>query len=443
MGTPKGVADHPDRDLMESMWSEGLRAADIVKHLNSKGITAPKRETLARFGQRYWSTTRVTVEADMSDLGEVIETAQQHGTVKAVKSVQSEGTVWRKQDGEDVELPTSSTRHTIDFIPTLATESFEVEARPLNVYKPKVKSGTAKPAGYELVISLPDTQMGFFRGTDGTMHPIHDEAAIDVCMQIIAFLEQSEGVDVVVNQGDDLDFAEFSSHRSTPGYLNLLNENLSRHKSHHTQQRAITPDARIVQLFGNHEARIEKFIADKAPQLMGLTQVGSDEPVLSIPFLCGYDDNNIEYSHNYPQGVFWHNEFLKFVHGTATSGVPGGAAGKSIGQAPGVSVIYGHDHYQAVAYDRVRTATGMRTIVGASGGTLSRLDGMVPSTTGTIQPSGKMLANERWTQGMLVIYSEPDGECRHMVEPIIVNDGQAIFRGMEFSANVDVDGNDL
>ena len=438
-----GVASHPEKDLMESMWSEGLRASAIVAELAARGIEAPKKETLARYGQRYFAKTRVTVEADMGDLGEVIESAQKHGTVKAVKSVQSEGTVWRKQDGQDIELPTSSTRHTIDFIPNTTTESFKVEASPLNVYKTRGTTPSTKPSGYELVISLPDTQMGFFRGTDGVMRPIHDEAAIDVCMQIIAHLEAHEGVDVIVNQGDDLDFAEFSSHRSTPGYMNLLNENLSRHKSHHAQERATAPDARIVQLFGNHEARIEKFIADKAPQLMGLTQVGSDEPVLSIPFLCGYDDNGIEYSHNYPQGVFWHNEFLKFVHGTATSGVPGGAAGKSIGQAPGVSVIYGHDHYQAVAYDRVRTATGMRTIVGASGGTLSRLDGMVPSTTGTIQPSGKMLANERWTQGMLVIYSEPDGECRHMVEPIIVNDGQAIFRGMEFSANVDVDGNDL
>ena len=155
-----GVASHPEKDLMESMWSEGLRASAIVAELAARGIEAPKKETLARYGQRYFAKTRVTVEADMGDLGEVIESAQKHGTVKAVKSVQSEGTVWRKQDGQDIELPTSSTRHTIDFIPNTTTESFKVEASPLNVYKTRGTTPSTKPSGYELVISLPDTQMG-------------------------------------------------------------------------------------------------------------------------------------------------------------------------------------------------------------------------------------------------------------------------------------------
>ena len=102
--------------------------------------------------------------------------------------------------------------------------------------------------------------------------------------------------------------------------------------------------------------------------------------------------------------------------------------------------MYGHDHYQAIARDAVPTKDGMREVFAASGGCLCRKDGLVPSTVGTISSSGKMVSKERWQQGILVIYYEPEGLQRAVVEPVHINSGSAIFRGKIYQSTVDVNG---
>ena len=53
--SPKGVADHPDKDLMQAMWEQGLKASVIVEELKRQGLPPVKKTTLARYGQRYWT----------------------------------------------------------------------------------------------------------------------------------------------------------------------------------------------------------------------------------------------------------------------------------------------------------------------------------------------------------------------------------------------------
>lgn len=51
-----GVADHPQKDQLEQLWKEGLRAASLVRWLEEEGHPLVKESTLARYGQRYWTT---------------------------------------------------------------------------------------------------------------------------------------------------------------------------------------------------------------------------------------------------------------------------------------------------------------------------------------------------------------------------------------------------
>lgn len=432
--TKYGVADHPYQDFMKDLWEQGNRATAIVEELEAAGYPTVNKKTLARYGQRYWSEPTVKVTSDEHsdlDLPELITKASSQGEIKKVSIVE-------KKYADERQF----TSHTVEIVPDIGADSepFEVSVGPFEIKPPK-KTQSSKPDGFELLISFPDKQTGYFKNHRDEFEPVHDEAAINVAYQIATDLQANEGIDVVVNSGDDLDFAEFSSHRSSPGYKGLLNKNLNRHATDLAMQRQMAPDAKIVQLFGNHEARLEKFLVDRAPDLIGVTRVGEDDPILSIPYLCKYDDYDIEVRRPYPQGSFWANDYLKFVHGTATSSIPGGAAAKTLSKSGGVSVVFGHDHFLALVRDRVDTPNGRRDVFAASGGCLCRLDGLVPSSSGGISSTGKQVSDERWQQGMLVIYYEPKGLQRVYVEPVHIDKGSALFRGKFYTSSVDVNGN--
>lgn len=442
--TPKGVADHPAKDLILGLWEQGLRAAEIEQELEDRGLPLIKRATLARYCQRYATPSQqntITIEqdGDLESVEEAIKTVSAFGEVKSAKFTHKTTMVWEKdEDGNNRQVPKELSTHVIDIVPFSDEDNgteVKIEIGPFNINSGKGKLPPNKPAGFNTLIAWPDTQMGYYRDSDGNIHPIQDEVAIDVALQISVDIEEAEGVETVVNAGDDLDLPDFSSHRSSPGYFGNLEAAFRRHKTHLAMQRDVHSNAEIVQLYGNHEARLEKFLVDKAPQLLGLRKVDSEEPLLSIPEICGYDEFNITRGGPYPHGEWWANDHLKFVHGTSTSAVPGGALAKNLKDHPGVSVVYGHDHYQAVAYDRIHDRYGSRTIFAASAGCLCRVDGLVPSSKSAIRPSGALVSEERWTQGILVIHYEPEGSQRAFVEPVLISDGEAIFRGKHYYAN--------
>lgn len=80
------------------------------------------------------------------------------------------------------------------------------QAKP-TVIKPYInKKGPVKPKhSYKLVVFVPDPQIGYRKYEDGTLDPFHDEAAIDVHFQILAYLEAQYGVDEIIHLGDYLD----------------------------------------------------------------------------------------------------------------------------------------------------------------------------------------------------------------------------------------------
>ena len=68
--------------------------------------------------------------------------------------------------------------------------------------------------GWLTAIVLPDIQAGFYQDRSGVLHSTHDEAAVDVALQIVA----SEDPDLVIIIGDGADFPELGKYRLSPAF---------------------------------------------------------------------------------------------------------------------------------------------------------------------------------------------------------------------------------
>lgn len=456
-----GVGKHPYKSYMEELWRAGWRATDIASMLEKEGKPGVKIENLARYGQRNWSqqnpqaVTTIELEEERQDDDDTVAQARRLiadveasgvGTVKSVTIGQKKYQGWiRDGDGPAVSDELTSAARTITITPTPQPEKIPlVQAGPTTVtLKGGSKNGGTKPDGFKVGVFLPDMQMGYFDSPNGE-HTVHDEAAIDVAHQIMADLQATHGIDLVVNAGDNIDFPEFSSHRSAPGFWGTTQKALNRAEQEAAMQRALAPDARIVWLAGNHEQRLTNFLVDKAPALVGLARAGEGIPLLSIPYICRFQEHGIEYMEPFPDAVFWVNEHLKFEHGSVHASGIGATAAKQ--SAHGTCVGYGHIHRQEMVAVTRDTAKGARTHWAGSPGCLCRIDGAVPSTKTGISEAGTQVRNkaENWQQGIWVFFYEEGGrQFAPLPEVIQIWDGWAQWRGKVYTASVDVDGNQL
>ena len=116
-----------------------------------------------------------------------------------------------------------------------------------------VKSSQKRTQG-RITVILPDPQIGFRRLEDGTLVPMHDEAAIDVALQIT----RDARPDAICNLGDLLDFPEWSSKFIVlPEFVLTTQPTIDEAHRFLARQRAIAPDADISLLAGNHDDRLD------------------------------------------------------------------------------------------------------------------------------------------------------------------------------------------
>jgi predicted phosphodiesterase len=310
-------------------------------------------------------------------------------------------------------------------------------AQPV-VIKPPAKPAAKKqtPAligGWETAVILPDPQIGFRQFEDG-LDPFHDDAAMDVALQITNVLEHEGGVHQVVNLGDFLDlpaqgrfeqeaaFAFTSQHAIDRGHLFLQ------------QQRAVAPDAKIILLEGNHDRRMQKFIQNNALASFGIKKANAPEswPVMSLPNLLRLDEIDVEYIDAYPAGMWWINEKLRAIHGDKVNS-GGNTAMKYTNEMPHISTVFGHIHRQEIQSKTTFDRAGKIKVMGISPGCLCRVDGAVPSVKGSTDVNGRpVVYYENWQQGMAVITYKPEGSFH--VDLVHIDDGKTLFRGQEFKA---------
>ena len=298
------------------------------------------------------------------------------------------------------------------------------QAPPVKCSVKPVK-GLPKPEGWRTAVIVPDAQIGYYRDAEGELVSTHDEDAISLCLSMIRDLNP----EVVVCVGDMLDAPEFGKYRTSPAFALTSQASIDRAATFAAELRACAPDAEIVWLAGNHEERITNAALDNLKAAFGLKR-GNDThglPVLSVPFLCRFDDANVRYVPGYPAGNYWINEKIKVIHGNRVKS--NGSTAHAYLANEKCSVIYGHIHRREWAERSRDDYDGAKTVMAASPGCLAKTNGAVPSTRGGIDLDGRPLnVVEDWQQGVGIVTFEP-GDGNFFYEQIAIHDGQAWFRG--------------
>jgi len=285
----------------------------------------------------------------------------------------------------------------------LTEDMFITQAKP-TIIRP-TKSIAKKSTSEKLAIILPDIQAGFRRYEDGTLDPIHDPKALDVALQII----KDTKPDQVILNGDNLDFPQLGRFSQENTFAQTLNPTLDYVHKFLAQIRANAPDAKIVYLAGNHELRLSKYIMQYAERLYGVRQAGTEDKVLTIPFLLNLADVECEYKSGYPANEYWINERLKAIHGHLVR--PAGKTAAAIVGKEETSTLFGHIHRHEYAARTAKNFSGARFVIAQSFGCLARVDGAVPSYgSGVDEMTDMPVQNwENWQQGIGVVhYQEGD-----------------------------------
>lgn len=453
----QGVASHPNKDLMESLWKSGLRAKGIVEHLETEGLPTVSYKALAKYGQRNWTQSlEVKIEDQSLDyVNDLVEeiTSTGLGDIEKVVISKKNYPGWEKVDGESVQVEKESLAHTITIKPFEEEDIDPVEIEIVDRARvpdiriaSKAPESPSKPRKLNLGVAIPDMQIGAYSGSEGLLEPTQDERALDVAFQVMLEMENIHGIDLMVNLGDNLDFPAFSSHRTPPGYTTNQSTQyaIDRYATILATERKISPKATIVDLPSNHVIRLINTLIDKIPALVGIRRAFGETPILSVPYLCRYEEYDITMPPGgYPDGKYWASDNLLFVHGDRTSSTPGATARKYL--KDGVSVIYGHHHHEEMLRNVSEQNGKVKISFAGSPGCLARVDGSIPSAKTGSDDHGKLagVSREPWNQGIWFIWYDPKGEQDPVLEICSIEDGRTIFRGKEYTTTVDRYGTKL
>lgn len=277
--------------------------------------------------------------------------------------------------------------------------------RPLRVAKPS-------HSDFKTACILPDIQFGFRMLPDG-LDPFHDELALSAALAVVRVTKP----DLIVLLGDTGDFPGQSKYIQDPTWALTGQAAIDRIHRFLAELRSAAPEARIVVLEGNHDLRLTRHIQVNAAASFRLqvANIPTSWPVLTLPFLCRFDELNIEYVSGYPAGEVWINDNLRCIHGLKVKSA--GSTASIVADDERVSTIFGHIHRIELQHRTRQVRSGPRFSLAASPGCLCRLDGAVPSVKGGVDLLGRPLVSyENWQNGMAVVtYKEGDGPDRKSV----------------------------
>jgi metallophosphoesterase superfamily enzyme len=283
---------------------------------------------------------------------------------------------------------------------------------------------------FKTCVVLPDMQCGYFRDVSGDFVPLHDEAAIDL---VVEFIKETKP-DVIAMNGDNADFAEFGKYRLTPAYQLTTQKTIDYLTTLAARLRSASPHAEIVWLEGNHEARLGNYILDNANAAFGLKRgnIPGSWPVMSLPYLCRFDEYGVKYLPGYPASTYWVNRKLRIIHGHKVAS--GGSTAHKYLATEKTSVVYGHIHRREWAERTRQDWDQDKTILAASAGCLARVDGVVPSVKGGFDLDGRPIpSTEDWQQGIAIVhYVSGDGPFH--LELVPIHSGSMFYRGKNYTA---------
>lgn len=268
------------------------------------------------------------------------------------------------------------------------------------------KESKKAPEASKTAVILPDVQL-----------PFADEKAIDVALRILTSVKP----DKVILLGDLLDLSAWSKYEQRPEYATQTQEAIIQAHILLATIRKLAPQAEIIVMAGNHEARMEKALLRNAQAAYGLKRADQPEgwPVMSVPYLCAFDTLDVKYVDGYPASRYWINERLQVRHGNIAR--PGGKTAVAVSNDERVSTIFGHIHRIESQFKTVNVYGGARTNASYAIGALCRLDGHVPSTKSGFNLDGQPVENwENWQAGFAVVNYQ-DGDSPFSVEQVYIN----------------------
>ncbi len=230
--------------------------------------------------------------------------------------------------------------------------------------------------------------------------PNHDPVATRTFLKFVRKLKP----DVVVLNGDILDLAACSSHGDADSSLRLEAEFAAGNVFLDDLTDA-APGARFVYNEGNHETRLQRFVAKNAPVLGG---------IISVPKALDLDGRGVEWREYDADSAFFLTPKLAITHGFAH----GSRFTEDTLRKYNVSVIVGHAHRPQytglptldVDGQQVRGCWGSGCLVPVS---------RVPYLN---RPSG-------WTQGWTVVYFDEES---FSVYPVNLHGGRCFWNGHVF-----------
>lgn len=302
--------------------------------------------------------------------------------------------------------------------------------KPATVYKIRPVTPTPKATKFKTAVVGADTQIGFDMDDAGNLTPYHDDAAIDIFLQIV----QLEDPEQTIIAGDILDLSEQGRWAQEARFANTTQHALNRGRELAAHTRART-SGEIHWIEGNHDKRMQGFMEANAKASMGLRRAGypDDWPAMSIPHLIGLDDFDTNYIDAYPAGRHWITEDLQVIHGTKASS-KGSTASQYANEMPHISTIFGHSHRLEIQSRTVFDRAGKIRTMNVNPGCLCRVDGVVPSVHGARHLDGsKATYWENWQQGVAVIRYRDDGQF--YVELVQIDSGRGFHGGQELVAS--------
>ena len=225
--------------------------------------------------------------------------------------------------------------------------------------------------------------------------PHHDKALFALTCEYLA----DEQPDEIIVNGDLMDAATVSKHRTVPGggYDQSLQTNIDEAYAILRQIREVAPNARIRLQRGNHDERIEHALIDQLDALYGIRAAGDEVPALSLRNLLHLDSLHVEYSDkpwDRSKIPVLDNYRIAAVHGYSTTVNPG----KKILTDLAGSTVQGHSHRLSLYYQTSHhPEDGAETRLAAECGCMCEIEDGLGYTR---EPS--------WQQGFLVARSWPD-----------------------------------
>jgi predicted phosphodiesterase len=219
--------------------------------------------------------------------------------------------------------------------------------------------------------------------------PHHAQTELNM---VLAFMHQQQFPYIFLN-GDMLDCEAISRFpRNRYNVSKLKNEcQITRHFLTHLREQ--NPDANIVYLFGNHEARVEVYARTHAQQLTGLVDI-------SLPALLGLQEKGIEVQ----DSGFRENHALFgdiYIGHWDTSGKKAAYTAARLLDDMGVSVVQAHTHKCGMTQKHLLNG---QILIGIESGCLCKLE-----------PSWAPHMN--WQHGFVVIH-KIEGHCYPEMVPI-------------------------